>query len=196
MPVSETLRFCGFSIDAQRAYLRSPTGEEIRLRPQSFAMLLLFLANPGRVLSKQELFDAIWPNVHVGDDSLFQCIREIRAALADDQRQLIKLVSGRGYLLQAEVQVEPAHAGAPEKEPVAPAHDVEPAPPAGRVTPAAAQQPSAALQPRPSWAKALAQGGDGARASLSAPLPSPSPWRPWRSSGPTGSPRRARRSSP
>ncbi len=66
-------------------------------------MLRLFAANAGRVLSKQELMEAIWPNVHVGEDSLFQCIREIRSALGDDRREMIKLVSGRGYLFAAEV---------------------------------------------------------------------------------------------
>ncbi len=101
------LRFAGFELDPQRAGLRGPDGETIRLRPKSFDMLQLFVANAGRVLSKRELIEAIWPNVHVGEDSLFQCIREIRAALGDDQRQLIKLVSGRGYLFEAEVSGEP-----------------------------------------------------------------------------------------
>jgi hypothetical protein len=54
--------------------------------------------------------EAIWPNVNVGDDSLFQCVREIRAALSDDQRHLIKLVSGRGYLFKAEVLTDPLSA--------------------------------------------------------------------------------------
>jgi tetratricopeptide (TPR) repeat protein/TolB-like protein len=58
------------------------------------------------------LMDAVWPNIHVGDDSLFQCIREIRTALGDDQRQLIKVVSGRGYLFTSEVLTEPATTGA------------------------------------------------------------------------------------
>src|SRR4051812_36076114 len=70
-------------------------------------MLRLFAANAGRVVSKQELMEAVWPNVHVGEDSLFQCIREIRTALGDDQRQMIKLVSGRGYLFDAQVTIEP-----------------------------------------------------------------------------------------
>jgi len=99
------LCFAGFELDTERARLRGPGGEAIRLRPKSFDMLQLFVANSGRVLSKQDLIDAIWPNIHVGDDSLFQCIREIRTALGDDQRQLIKLVSGRGYLFEAEVSV-------------------------------------------------------------------------------------------
>ena len=66
-------------------------------------MLRLFATSGGRVLSKQELMEAVWPNVHVGEDSLFQCIRELRTALGDERRQLIKLVSGGGYLLAAEV---------------------------------------------------------------------------------------------
>jgi Tfp pilus assembly protein PilF/TolB-like protein len=78
------------------------------------------------------LMDAVWPNIHVGDDSLFQCIREIRTALGDDQRQLIKVVSGRGYLFTSEVLTEAATTGA--QMPVrAPAADAgTPAAPPGR----------------------------------------------------------------
>jgi DNA-binding winged helix-turn-helix (wHTH) protein/tetratricopeptide (TPR) repeat protein/TolB-like protein len=96
-------RFAGFELDQERAELRGPDGAAIKLRPKTFEMLRLFAANAGRVLSKQELMEAVWPNVHVGEDSLFQCIREIRAALRDDSRQMIKLVSGRGYLFEAQV---------------------------------------------------------------------------------------------
>jgi TolB-like protein/Tfp pilus assembly protein PilF len=70
-------------------------------------MLHVLAANAGRVVGKQVLMEAVWPNIHVGEDSLFQCIREIRAALGDDRRQLIKVVSGRGYLFEAEVSSEP-----------------------------------------------------------------------------------------
>lgn len=66
-------------------------------------MLTFFAFNAGRVLSKRELMEAVWPGVHIGEDSLFQSIREIRTALGDDQRQRIKLISGRGYLFAAEV---------------------------------------------------------------------------------------------
>ena len=97
----QVLCFAGFELDTERARLRGPGGDIIRLRPKSFDMLQLFVTNAGRILSKQDLIDAIWPNIHVGDDSLFQCVREIRTALGDDQRQLIKLVSGRGYLFES-----------------------------------------------------------------------------------------------
>jgi len=99
--------FAGFELDPLRAELRGADGAAIRLRPKTFEMLRLFAAHAGRVLSKQELMEAVWPNVHVGEDSLFQCIREIRTALGDDQRQMVKLVSGRGYLFAVEVSVVP-----------------------------------------------------------------------------------------
>src|SRR5262245_51505367 len=46
---------------------------------------------------------AVWPNVHVGQDSLFQCIREIRAALGDKRRAMVRQISGRGYVLEVKV---------------------------------------------------------------------------------------------
>ena len=52
-------RFAGFQLDRQRAELRGPDSEVVRLRPKTFAMLALFTANSGRVLTKQELMDAV-----------------------------------------------------------------------------------------------------------------------------------------
>jgi DNA-binding winged helix-turn-helix (wHTH) protein/tetratricopeptide (TPR) repeat protein len=100
------LRFAGFELDPRRAELRRPGGEAIKLRSKTLDVLALLTANPRRVLSKQELMEAVWPDVHVGDDSLFQCIREIRAALEDGDRKIVKLVTGRGYVLDAEVSTE------------------------------------------------------------------------------------------
>jgi len=124
------LRFAGFELDQQRAELRGADGTPIKLRPKTFEMLRLFATSGGRVLSKQELMEAVWPNVHVGEDSLFQCIRELRTALGDERRQLIKLASGGGYLLATEVVAAPAAdpAQAEETRPDAAAM-VAPAPP-------------------------------------------------------------------
>lgn len=108
------LRFSGFELDPQRAEVRRPGGEKIKLRPKTLEMLRLFAANSGRVLSKQELMEAVWPNVHVGEDNLFQCIREIRTALGDDKRQMVRVISGRGYLFEAEV-TEVAAPAAPQE---------------------------------------------------------------------------------
>ena len=97
------LRFSGFELDPERSELRQPDGSTIKLRPKALEMLRLFATNAGRVLSKQQLMEAVWPNVHVGEDSLFQCIREVRAALGDDKREVVRVISGRGYLFQAQV---------------------------------------------------------------------------------------------
>lgn len=101
------LRFAGFELDPQRAELRGADGTPIKLRPKTFELLRVFATSGGRVNSKQELIEAVWPNVHVGDDSLFQCIRELRSALGDERRQLIKLAPGGGYLLATEVVAVP-----------------------------------------------------------------------------------------
>ncbi len=44
-------------------------------------------------MPKQELYEAVWPNVTVSDDSVVQRIRELRHKLGDDDRCLIKTVS-------------------------------------------------------------------------------------------------------
>ena len=99
-------RFGNFELDRQRAELRGPDGKPIKLRRKSFDLLTLFAANAGRVLSKQELTEAVWPKVNVGEDSLFQCIREVRNALGDDQHAMIKVVPGRGYRFDVEVSAD------------------------------------------------------------------------------------------
>jgi DNA-binding winged helix-turn-helix (wHTH) protein len=120
------LRFSGFELDSEHAELRRPDGGTIRLRPKTLEMLRLLAGNAGRVLSKQQLMEAVWPNVHVGEDSLFQCIREIRTALGDDKRQVVRVVSGRGYLFQAEVTEVPVPAApkvTPTGQPIPAASD-------------------------------------------------------------------------
>jgi DNA-binding winged helix-turn-helix (wHTH) protein/Flp pilus assembly protein TadD len=116
------LRFSGFELDSERAELRRPGGETVKLRPKTLEILRLLAGNSGRVLSKQQLMEAVWPNVHVGEDSLFQCIREIRTALGDDKRQVVRVISGRGYLFRAQMTeagvTEVAAPAAPEIAPV------------------------------------------------------------------------------
>ncbi|MFD2181863.1 winged helix-turn-helix domain-containing protein [Rhodoplanes azumiensis] len=144
------LYFCGCRLDLDRAELHRPDAGVVKLRPKTFEILRLLVQNAGRVLRKQELMEAVWPDVHVGDDNLFQCIREIRAALGDDTRQTVKLVSGRGYLFTAEVTVA---ADAPALRPAAPA-PAEPtlpevAPTTGGTPEPAADRPSGRAQTPP-----------------------------------------------
>lgn len=65
------VRFAGFELDEQRAELRGPDGTAVRLRPKTFEMLRLFAAHAGQVLSKQQLMETVWPDVHVSENGLF-----------------------------------------------------------------------------------------------------------------------------
>jgi DNA-binding winged helix-turn-helix (wHTH) protein len=101
------LRFEHFALDLARGSLR--TGDqEIHLRPKTFEVLHCLAQNAGRLVLKQELFETVWPKVAVCDDSLVQCIRELRQKLGDDERRLIKTVSRRGYLLDAPILAQPS----------------------------------------------------------------------------------------
>ncbi len=95
-------RFDQYTLDLSRASLRRD-GEAVELRPKTFDVLHYLVENAGRVVSKDEIFAAAWPNVTVTDDSLVQCIRELRQALQDDPPRLIKTIPRRGYMLDAPV---------------------------------------------------------------------------------------------
>ncbi|NOJ41158.1 winged helix-turn-helix domain-containing tetratricopeptide repeat protein [Bradyrhizobium australiense] len=94
------LHFAGFEVDLGRGELRV-RGAAASLRPKTFALLAYLASQPGRLLTKDQLIEAVWPDVTVTDDSLVQCISELRAAFGDDGPGLIKTVPRRGYLLDA-----------------------------------------------------------------------------------------------
>ena len=97
-----TYRFGGFALDPARGILRRPDGAEVGLRPKS-AEVLRTSRNPGRVVSRDELMEAVWPGVIVTDDSITQCVAEIRRVLGDEGAPLLRTLPRRGYLLAAEV---------------------------------------------------------------------------------------------
>ena len=100
------LTFGPFVIDAERAEVACD-GSPVGLRPKTFALLLRLAASPGIAVGKQELLDAVWPNLVVTDDSLTQAISELRGALGDRDQKLIRTIPKRGYLFDAVVQTEP-----------------------------------------------------------------------------------------
>ena len=73
------------------------------LRPKSLELLLFLLHNQGRVVGRAELLDAVWPKVFVTDDSITQCVVEVRKAMGEAGTSLLRTVPRRGYLLQPEV---------------------------------------------------------------------------------------------
>jgi TolB-like protein/DNA-binding winged helix-turn-helix (wHTH) protein/cytochrome c-type biogenesis protein CcmH/NrfG len=98
--VSRRLQFERFTLDPTRGCVRIGDSD-VDLSPKAFDVLRHLAENAGRLVSKQELHETIWPGVTVTDDSLIQRIRELRQALGDEDHSLIKTVARRGYLLDA-----------------------------------------------------------------------------------------------
>ena len=122
------LRYAGFVVDLDRGELRVG-GTAVSLRPKTFALLAYLAGRPGRLLTKDELIDAVWPDVTVTDDSLVQCVSELRAAFGDDGQSLIKTVPRRGYLLNAPlVEATQADETSGINANAAPPHDAPPRP--------------------------------------------------------------------
>src|SRR5262249_12878092 len=75
----------------------------IDLRPKSFEVLRYLVENAGRLVSKDELIEAVWPSVNVTDGSLARCVSDVRQALDDGEQRFIKTVPRRGYRFAAAV---------------------------------------------------------------------------------------------
>jgi DNA-binding winged helix-turn-helix (wHTH) protein/tetratricopeptide (TPR) repeat protein len=106
-PPHEIHSFDDFTLDVTRGCLRHGA-EEKKLRPKSFEVLKYLVDNNGRLISKDELISAIWVGTAVSDDSLVQCLRDIRHALRDEDQEIIKTVHGRGYIFDVDVTSEAA----------------------------------------------------------------------------------------
>ena len=107
-------RFGDFVLDgSQRRLLRS--GVDVYLPPKTFELLLHLLQNRGRVLTKDELLEAVWPDVNVVENTLAQRIREIREALGDGAHggRFIKTVPRVGYQFIAALDEDMAVAPPP-----------------------------------------------------------------------------------
>ncbi|MDJ0938886.1 MAG: winged helix-turn-helix domain-containing protein [Woeseiaceae bacterium] len=92
-------------MDTLRAEIRR-AGETFPLRRKSFDVLVYLLRRPRRIVTKTEILDAVWGNRIVTEGSLKSCLTEIRAAIGDPERKLIRTVPGRGYMLEAPFERE------------------------------------------------------------------------------------------
>src|SRR5947209_19685420 len=71
----------------------------IRLSPKAYLVLDYLVERAGRLVHKQELLDAVWPDGFVSDGALKVCILEVRRALSESAKhpRLIETQRGRGY---------------------------------------------------------------------------------------------------
>jgi DNA-binding winged helix-turn-helix (wHTH) protein len=97
----EPIRVGAAQVDLADGRVRAPDGTEIELRPQSAAVLRALAARRGETVSKDMLFDEVWGNIAVTEDSLVQCIGDIRRTLGP-ARDAVQTVAKRGYRLAAD----------------------------------------------------------------------------------------------
>ena len=95
--------FGGFAFAPERGVLRRPDGTETVLRPKSAELLHHLARHATQVVGRDDLMDAVWSGVLVTDDSITQCVTEIRRALGVKGAPLLRTLPKRGYLLAATV---------------------------------------------------------------------------------------------
>jgi DNA-binding winged helix-turn-helix (wHTH) protein/TolB-like protein/Flp pilus assembly protein TadD len=92
-------RFAGFSLELAKRRLSGPDGAAVPLSGRAYEVLAYLVEKRERVVGKDELIKAVWPNSIVEDNNLNQAISTVRRALGDsrDSARFIVTVAGRGY---------------------------------------------------------------------------------------------------
>jgi eukaryotic-like serine/threonine-protein kinase len=107
LKASTIYRFEQCALDpARRSLTRS--GKSILLKPKTFDLLLYFVSQAGRVVSKEELLAAVWPDAFIEESNLSQHVFLLRRALATEpgSDRLILTLPGRGYQFVAPVECD------------------------------------------------------------------------------------------
>jgi serine/threonine-protein kinase len=104
----KSLRFNGFRIDISRRLVVDRDEVPVQLTPKVFDLLLVLAENCGKLLTKDELMAAVWPDTIVEESNLTQNISILRRALGDvkGDNAFIVTVPGRGYKFVAQVTTD------------------------------------------------------------------------------------------
>ena len=99
-----TYRFGPYTLDPA-AYRLLRGAEVVQLSPKIIDLLLYLVARQPALVSKEDLFKALWPDVAVTDNALTQAVSELRQALGDDPSKpaYVQTVARRGYRFIAPV---------------------------------------------------------------------------------------------
>lgn len=101
-PAQRRYVFGEFTLDVGRGVLWRGR-EELRLRPKSFDVLRYLVEHAGILVGRQALMDAVWGTTVVTEDSLTQCIIEVRRTLDDHHQRIVRTVPRRGFIFDADV---------------------------------------------------------------------------------------------
>jgi len=99
-------RFGAVELDPA-AYTLRREGREIGMQPKMFDLLRYLIERRDRVVSKDELLDALWPGEHVGEAAVVWTVSHVRNALGQGrgQKQPIETIHGRGYRFRGAIEV-------------------------------------------------------------------------------------------
>jgi adenylate cyclase len=97
--VSQQVRLPSHVVDLAADELRTAEGIHVELRPRSLAVLRLLAEHAGRLVTKDEFIAKVWDDVAVTEDSLTQCIADIRKTIGDEERRVLRTVPRKGYIL-------------------------------------------------------------------------------------------------
>lgn len=101
---ADPVHFGVFTLDAARRTL-TRDGRPIALRPKSFEVLCCLVTAAGKPMSRDDLARVVWRGVTVTDESLSRCVSDIRQALDDEKREIIKTLPRHGYVFDAPLNV-------------------------------------------------------------------------------------------
>ena len=99
-------QFGDFCLDVERGTL-SRAGAVVPLRPKTWEVLAHLVKHPGELVSRADLIDYIWHNADISDDSVTQCIVEIRRTIGDTDRTKLRTVPRRGFVFELPVSQSP-----------------------------------------------------------------------------------------
>ncbi|ACT58822.1 alpha/beta fold hydrolase [Hirschia baltica] len=72
-------------------------GDDLKLRPKAYEFLSLLVEGRGRLFSKEELLETLWPHVFATEESLARVVSTCRCALGDEEKTIIVTIPKRGY---------------------------------------------------------------------------------------------------
>ena len=85
----------------RRGELFDSDGQLLALRAKSAQLMAMLLGEPGRIFNKDEIAREVWPDAIASDESISQCVSEIRRALNDGEHTIVKTFPKRGYSINA-----------------------------------------------------------------------------------------------
>lgn len=104
-PAAAVWRFANVIFDESAMQL-VVGGNAVEVERRPLELLLLLLHHAGEVVTKDEIFEALWPDRIVTEASLTKCMARLRQVLRDDEQRLIRTVHGYGYRFAAAVSAE------------------------------------------------------------------------------------------